>query len=94
MIKKIHVQLVMTCPAHPEQYDVLDNRKRCYAYLRLRHGHFTVRVPKSGGEVVYESDTKGDGLFDEEEREYQLENAMKAIQKEYKKQNKLLIFNP
>ena len=72
----------MTCGACPEQYDVeLDNKK--VAYLRLRHGCFRVHVPDFGGKIVYESYPKGDGLFEEDEREKELNNALEAIKKYY-----------
>jgi hypothetical protein len=68
----------MTCVACPEQYDVhLDGRR--VGYLRLRHGYFSVEVPDSGGETVYEAEPDGDGCFEEHERAGYLVAAALAI---------------
>jgi len=69
-----------TCPACPEQYDVLDAAGQKVGYLRLRHGHFRADVPACGGETVYSAKTKGDGMFDDDEREQELTKAVEAIQ--------------
>lgn len=74
------IQLTQTCWACPEQYDATHNGKQT-AYLRLRHGHFTVRCPDVGGTLVYESSPKGDGDFCDEERQTELNNAVVAIYK-------------
>lgn len=71
--------LKCTCPACPEQYDVYTQDKQLVGYLRLRHGHFRADVPYCGGETVYTTNTKGDGIFDEDERIPELTNAVKAI---------------
>lgn len=74
-------ELVQTCGACPEQYDVfLDNEK--VGYLRLRHGYFTVSYPYAGGKCVYEAEPDGDGIFAEYEREEYLTEAIQAIDKE------------
>lgn len=72
-------RLEMTCPACPEQYDVFDKDDKQVGYLRLRHGFFRADVPDCGGETVYESHTKGDGVFDEDERMAELAAAVRAI---------------
>lgn len=71
--------LKCTCPACPEQYDVYTQDKQLVGYLRLRHGYFRADVPYCGGETVYTTNTKGDGIFDEDERIPELTNAIKAI---------------
>lgn len=68
----------MTCGACPEQYDAMLDGKRV-GYLRLRHGYFYAAVPDVGGETVYESYPKGDGMFEDDERTTELNNALKAI---------------
>lgn len=70
--------LVRTCFACPQQYDVYKDGKMA-AYLRLRHGYFYASVPDVGGMVVYNANTKGDGIFDEDEEDYHLQNAIKAV---------------
>jgi hypothetical protein len=70
------LRLEQTCGACPEQYDVYDGEEKI-GYLRLRHGFFRAEYR---GKVVYSSDTRGDGLFaDEEERERHLAAALAAI---------------
>lgn len=73
----------MTCTACPEQYEVLDGQGNEVAYLRLRHGHYTVSVPDVGGEVIYEAFPQGDGMFDDDERLKYLEESVNHIQKYY-----------
>lgn len=80
----MEIQLVQTCMACPEQYDAIlgDTLSGTQVgYLRLRHGHFQVRYPDVQGEVIYEADTKGDGLFESEEREFHLGKALEMIRK-------------
>lgn len=74
-------RLERTCSACPEQYDVFKDGK-LVGYLRLRHGTFTVHCPDAGGELVYEAEPKGDGMFDsEKERMEYLTCAIRHIQK-------------
>lgn len=79
--------LIRTCYACPEQYDVYDaddkNRENIRAYLRLRHGRFTVTCPDVGGDVVYRSEPEGDGIFMDFERDRELENAIRAVEAYY-----------
>lgn len=72
-------KLVCTCGACPEQYDVYAANDKKVGYLRLRHGHFRADYPDCGGETVYESQTKGDGVFAEEERLPEIRKALNAI---------------
>mgnify|MGYP006271616293 CR=1 FL=1 len=74
-------ELVMTCGACPEQYELLDRNGTQVAYLRLRHGYFYCAVPDVGGTKVYEAYPSGDGCFDDEERLKHLKKAVKAVQK-------------
>ena len=73
--------LVMTCGACPEQYDVFDEEKYV-GYLRLRHGVFRADAPIIGN-TVYTAYPSGDGIFDPEEREFYLSEAVAAIQRYY-----------
>src|SRR5690242_1081072 len=73
------ILLKRTCYACPEQYDALDGRGRRVGYLRLRHGHFTVKCPGVHGEEVLEGEPLGDGLFEPGEREEWLHKAIAAI---------------
>jgi hypothetical protein len=65
------IRLEQTCYACPEQYDAfVDGRQ--VAYLRQRHGHFRVRCPDASGEIVYQSNPFGDGMFTDDERDAEL----------------------
>ena len=77
------INLVRTCYACPEQYDALDKDGNCIAYLRLRHGSFTVECPDVGGECVYQAEPEGDGIFEDDERELYLDAAKQAIAQYY-----------
>ena len=76
-------RLVRTCGACPEQYDVLDSQENVVAYLRLRHGSYTVSVPDVGGKVIYQAFPQGDGSFEDDERVKYLEESIKNIQRYY-----------
>lgn len=88
IIEKLYAKngfnIVMTCPACPEQYDVFKDGKQV-AYYRLRHGDFTVDYPDAGGETIYEAETKGDGAFEPDERLLHLTNAMRKVLEKIKK---------
>lgn len=73
--------LKKTSTACPEQYDVFDKDNEQVGYLRLRHGYFRADVPDCGGDTVYESQPKGDGMFEDDERMQELTNAIEAIHK-------------
>lgn len=76
------IRLEQTCIACPEQYDAYIGGE-ILGYLRLRHGWFYAEYRD---EVVYETRTKGDGAFyDEEERHKELGRALNAIKKEHYK---------
>ena len=79
-INQMGYEIVMTCSACPEQYDVMREGKQV-GYLRLRHGNFTAQVDDSHGELAYEASHRimGDGCFEDEERDYFLLQAVKAI---------------
>lgn len=72
------LELRCTCSSHPEQYDVFDGETQV-AYFRLRHGEFTVDVPDCGGKTIYEAEPSGDGLFDADERQRYLTEAVNAV---------------
>lgn len=78
-MKIYEYDLVRTCEACPEQYDVYDKHSKKVGYLRLRHGKFRADYPECGGETVYESYPDGDGAFEEYERLHELERAIQAI---------------
>lgn len=73
-----NIDLELTCGACPEQYDAFFMGRQV-GYLRLRHGWFYVQCPTVGGETVYESTPQGDGIFEPDERETELDKATKAI---------------
>lgn len=71
--------LVMTCSACPEQYDVYKDGRQV-AYLRLRHGRFTVTTPDVEGYCILDIDgIKSDGMFEDEARWEFLTLAIQAI---------------
>lgn len=72
------LKLIQTCGACPEQYDVTQDGRQV-GYLRLRHGWFYAACPDVGGDIVYESEPKGDGIFEDYERPIEIEKALAAI---------------
>ena len=66
-----------TKPGHRDAFDAHGVQ---VGYLRLREGTFTVECPDVGGELVYEAEPRGDGAFEDEEREGYLGEATRAIQ--------------
>lgn len=82
LIKKLYakngLQLDLTCAACPEQYDVSKDGEMI-AYLRLRHGEFTVDCPGVGGEEIMSESPNGDGCFDTNERLLWLTKALRKI---------------
>lgn len=78
------IQLEETCSACPEQYDAYYNGVQI-GYLRLRHGYFRAEYLN---EVVYSSNTIGDGSFEYDERKKHLKKAKKAIFKAFSKDSK------
>lgn len=78
------LRLERTCYACPEQYDVFNKDNEQVAYMRLRHGRFTVECRDCGEDYVYIAYPEGDGLFiDDHERAFHLANAIKAIKEYY-----------
>ena len=74
------IKLVQTCWACPEQYDAFDEDGNMVGYLRLRHGTFRVECPDVGGHEVYRANPSGDGIFDDNERDYYLRWAVFSIE--------------
>lgn len=78
--------LHLTCPAVPEQYDLIRRDGEIVGYFRLRHGYFTVTFPDVGGKLVYTRHFAGDpwkGQFDTaEERRTHLLAGVAACVKE------------
>ncbi len=72
------LHLFKTCQACPEQYDALYSG-HTVGYLRLRHGNFRVECPDIGGEEVYQANPEGDGMFEDNERNFYLTAAKQAI---------------
>lgn len=67
----------------PEQYIAVFQGQQI-GYLRLRHGEFRVDYPDCGDEtILYSQEPQGDGCFEEDEREYFLMKAKKAIVKKF-----------
>lgn len=58
------IRITATCPACPEQYSVhIDDDPDEAAYVRLRHGHFTLDIP-FGNTVFERSFYGGSDTFD------------------------------
>ena len=82
--------LALTCGACPEQYDVFDSEGEQVGYLRLRHSIFRAYSLDIRGSIVYRHDFSEDwkGCFDDdEEREFFLTEAVKAIHNHERRQN-------
>jgi hypothetical protein len=75
----MRIKLVRTSVAVPEQYDAFDASGEQVGYLRLRHGRFRVDVPTNGGRTIFEASPRGDGIFDDDERDFYLQQACDAI---------------
>ena len=75
--------LIQTCSICPEQYDAMYNDVKI-GYLRLRNGHFTVDHvnPQGWCHQVLSSYPDGDGCFEDIERDFFLEQAVRAIVRE------------
>ena len=69
------LQLIKTCAACPEQYDVMLDGKEI-GYMRLRHGFFRAEY---ADKIVYTATPKGDGSFTDEERSEYLSIACAMI---------------
>jgi len=78
-VKNTVYNLVCTSPGCPEQYDVKNVDGEVVGYLRLRGGVFRADCPACGGETVYTAATKGDGIFEDDERIPELTAAVTAI---------------
>ena len=77
----IKFSLDRICTACPEAYDVYNAETgEKIAYLRLRHGNFTMEYPYDG-KIVYESKPQGDGVFDKEERAKEIGKALVKLRK-------------
>ena len=80
-----------TCEAWPEQYDVYKGKKQV-AYVRLRMGNLTARVPDVDGKLIYHKNYGEDsvkGYFDNnEERMEQLIEIVKILKRRRKNENK------
>ena len=70
---------VKTSEAFPEQYEAFDESGNQVGYLRLRHSWFRVDYPKNGGATIYEAHSKGDGIFEDDERGFFLQEAYNSI---------------
>ena len=73
-------KLILTCIACPESYDVFDPEGNQVAHMRLKRGTFTVSCPDYGGDLVFEADPKGDGIFEDRERLTYLRAGIAATQ--------------
>lgn len=88
--RKIDFQL--ECPVYPESYSILVDGKDIGGYLKVRYGKFKVVVDENGDidedgtqllkdKVLLETETKGYGEFDPEEREGWLDKARDLLDK-------------
>jgi hypothetical protein len=75
------IVLKKTCSSCPEQYEAFHQDVQV-GYLRLRWGTFRVWVPDHTGNCIYEACPDGDGMFEPEERQQYLQNAVNAIIKD------------
>ena len=75
----MRIKFVQTSPACPEQYEAFDEDGKQVGYLRLRHGWFRIDFPEHDGETIYEAHPRGDGVFDDDEKDFYLQEAYNAI---------------
>ena len=63
-----------TCYSGPEQYDVYRENGEICGYVRLRWGTLYAEYPNIDGEVIYSCNFNDNfkGIFDEDERDYYL----------------------
>jgi hypothetical protein len=78
-LKTYGYELIKTCGCCPEQYDVIDKNGEQIGYLRLRHGYFRAEVPGCCGSIVYDANPNGDGMFEDDERQFHLQKALDSI---------------
>lgn len=81
MILPEGVELVQTCGACPEQYDMFLHGE-LVGYFRLRHSHYTVEMDGNySGMVLSEEYCPGRdaGIFDYEDREAALTRGITAV---------------
>ena len=79
-------ELLLTCYAMPEQYDVYKDGKQV-AYLRLRHGYFYASCPDVNGDIIYKADLSMEGRFHDDDREEYLTEAINAVDEWLKQQH-------
>lgn len=72
------INLQLTWEFCPEQYEAFLDGK-LVGYLRLRAGTFIVEFPSAAGETIYEASPRGQGCFEEDERDHYLRLAIDAI---------------
>ena len=72
--------LYQTSLACPQSFSVYKDKEEI-AYLRVRHGFFAVWVNKN---CIYRTPVLGDGLFDDEEEDLELNIAIEKIDEYYK----------
>lgn len=67
--------------ACPEYYSVYNADGVEVGYLRLRHGQFTAQLVENGilKDLVYHAYPQGDGIFEPEEREFFIKEALDSI---------------
>lgn len=83
-------RLDCTCGACPEQYDVFDEEGLLVGYLRLRHGRFRCdRVVDDKHTEIYAAHPKGDGIFEADEREQYLTEAIMVLDSVLHKSNEV-----
>ena len=76
--ERLGVQLTLTSPSVPEQYDVFWQGRPC-GYIRARRGGMAVRYPNAGGEDIYDGTIDGFAGFTDHEREGKLLFALVLI---------------
>lgn len=71
----------LTCPGHPEQYDVINSEGEKVGYVRLRYGVLTANKSEDlFAPRYYETEVLGWGSFlNREERMFHLEEIAKII---------------
>lgn len=72
------IELIESCGACPESYDVF-HKGEYIAHFRLRHGRFAIWDETVGIEVYSTTDVQGDGVFEYDERDPMLSQAVEFV---------------
>jgi hypothetical protein len=87
-VAKRFFELRQTCSSCPEAYNVFHEDHGFVGYLQLRSRFFTATLGCDSytSRIVYSAETRGDGRFEPEERDYHLNEGCKALKEAMQEQ--------